>query len=404
VAETAAAVDPRLVALGLTDEIAVEFPEGTVDVDATEAAPVVPPPEPEPLPPSPSPLPRAPLALRAEPSPVAEPLPESATLIETSVVHGAWPRAAELTIEELGFRVNGRSRVAVRWSDVTSIDVRRGRVNVRAGTATVPLALAVEGVAAPELNAEFARVLSDARDGTLDVQGTAVHELQNAMDSVRDTFEASDDPFIPRALGGALAMLTLILALALPEILSFLTRPAVTANAFVLGSRLQAFDPRVLLVAVAAAALVTSLAARAALGPHAMSWARGTLRGWHIERPSPVAHIRKGVAVVFLYPAAAAALLAAALLIALPSARSHATVDPARIHVVRPLPFFDRTASWSDVVEIVPLAATGAEHPHGLAVLIRFTDGASVTTQDLPVRNSTDRYFLELTRKWSARR
>lgn len=443
-AEAEAAVDPRLVALGLATEIVIEFPEGTIEVDmlenaaidepvvaeppaALEQAPVIPdqrlvvleqPPvlaEPTPAPVI-APTVDAPMvvvpidteestAVRLElaPEPIAEPaFPESAVLIETSVVHGLWPRRAELTLEELGFRVDGPQPVAIRWSDVTSIDVGRERVNVRAKGTTARLALAIDGVAAPELNEAFARLMSEARAGTLDVQGSVVHELQNAMDSVRDTFHTSDDAFVPFALGGALSVLTVILGFAVPEILAFLTRPAVPANAFVLGARLAPIDPRVLLVALAAAAVATSLTARAALGALATSWARGTLRGWHIGRPSMVRPLRQGLALVFLYPAMAAAALALALVIALPSARSHATVDSGGIHVVRPLPLFDRTAPWSEVKEIVPLVASGSDHPHGVAALIRFTDEGTVTTQDLPVRNSTDRYFLELTRKWYA--
>lgn len=456
-----AAVDPRLVALGLATEIVIEFPAGTVEVDALDAPPVVPErrpvvPEPPPVP-SQAVVPPAPIvappdeiaitfpiqqdeipiefppelvedpipqvetpvaqvettivlpiaaeerpAVRLEPTPLPEPLPESAVLIQTSVVHGLWPRRAELTLEELGFRVAGPQPIAIRWSDVTSIDIRRERVSVRATTETVRLALAVDGVAAPELNEAFARVMSEARAGSLDIEGSAVHELQNAMDTVRDTFHSSDDAFIPLALGGALTVLTVILAFAVPEILAFLTRPTVPQNAFVLGARLAPIDPRVLLIALAAAAIATSLTARGALGVHATSWARGTLRGWHIERPSIVAPLRRGLALVFLYPLVAGAALAVSLLVATPSARSHATVDSTGIHVGRPLPFLDRTATWSDVKEIVPLAASGSDHPHGVAVLIRFNDEATVTTLDLPVRNATDRYFLELTRKWYA--
>lgn len=399
-------VDPRLAALALAEEIAVEFPEGTF-----EEGPVVPaeaPEVPEPLAPIPAVIDAAPVEhapLRLEPTPVApvEDLEESEVLLTTSVVRGIVPRVTELTLEQLGFRLAGPRPLAVRWSDVTRVDVRHGSVSIRTSRGTTRIALAIDGVAAPELCAGFARVIDEARTGSFRPEGTAVHELQNGLDSVRDTFHSSDDPFIPLAMGGALAGLAVVLALALPEILAVLTRPSVPANAFVLGSRLSALDPRVVLLALAVALLATAVAARAALGAHAAAWARGTLRGWHAGRPSPLAHARRVLAIAFLYPAVSAAIAALALLIAVPSARSHATVDAGGIAVVRPLALFDRSAAWGDVAEIAVLAASGADHPHGVAALIRGSDGSTiVSTLDLPMRNATDRHFLELTRKWHA--
>lgn len=397
-------MDPRLAALALKDEIRVEFPEGTLEDDpvvpmeATEV-PAAPPPAPAP----PAPAERAPLRLEAAPVAPADELQESDVLLVTSVAHGLIPRVTELTLEQLGFRLTGPMPRGIRWSDVTRIDVRWGRVHVRARSGTLRLALAIDGVAAPELNTAFARVIEEARSGAFDGEGSAVHELQNQMDRVRDTFQSSDDPFIPLAMGAAFAGLTAVLALALPEILSFLTRPSLPTNAFVLGSRLSVADPRIVVLALAAAALVTAIAARAALGPHAPSWARGTLRGWHAARPSPLAHARTVLALVLLHPAAAAAAGALALAVALPSARAHATVDARGIAVVRPLPVFDRSAEWAEVSEIVTLVASGSDHPHGVAALIRATDGSTlVSTVDLPLRNASDRRFLELTRRWHA--
>lgn len=161
-AEAEAAVDPRLIALGLASEIVIEFPEGTIEVDVLESAaldepvavgppvareqtpvvaepPVVPdqrlvvlerplvrpepPPAPVIAPTVDALLVDAPIeaeesaAVRLElaSEPIPEPvLPESAVLIQTSVVHGLWPRRAELTLEELGFRVAGPQAVAIR--------------------------------------------------------------------------------------------------------------------------------------------------------------------------------------------------------------------------------------------------------------------------------------------------
>jgi len=105
---------------------------------------------------------------------------------------------------------------------------------------------------------------------------------------------------------------------------------------------------------------------------------------------------------VFLHPAIAAAALALAVALALPSARVQATVDQQGVQRLGPLPFFDRSAPWTDVEEIVVTAASGGNHPDGHGVLIRFIDRTTVATQDLPVRNGGDRYFYELTRKWHA--
>jgi len=447
VAEAEAAVDPRLVALGLATEIVIEFPEGTVEEDAV-AAEVAPPPRPiappakpvAPLPilvmpaaalvpPAPPPItyvaPRPvvpvadevpvvmpeiskappdprPLVIEAMPVVAPEPLAESQVLLRTAVILGRWPRPAELTLQQLGFRVAAPRPVAVAWNDVTAIEPGRAHVRVRTQSERIDLVVGIDGVAAPELNERFAAVLSEARDGALDLEGTAVHELQNATDALRDGFHATDDAFIPIALGGALSLLTLILALALPELLSFATRPSVPANAFLLEGRLAIVDPRVLIAAVGGAAAITALVARASLGAQAGSWARGTLRGWHIERPSIVAPLRRALALVFLSPAVAAAAFGLALVLALPSARVHATVDQLGVQRFGPLPAFDQSASWTEVEEIVATAVSGGGHPDGLAVLIRSIDGSTLTTQDLQVRNGTDRYFYDLTRKWRA--
>jgi hypothetical protein len=302
-------------------------------------------------------------------------------------------------VEELGLRIDMEPRLAVPWSEVTVV-AARGHVIVRTKAGTIAFALALEGVGEPTLAAPFARVLNEARNGSLDLSGTAFNDLQNAMDALRDRFYEGDDALLPAMLGAAMALLTLVFTILLPDALAIGTLPAPAADGFLIGSRVSPLDPRVVLAATGAAGMLAAFAAWAALGHQAGAWARGTLRGWHRERTALIGPARRAMALVVRSPALGAAAVLLGVVAALPSARTQTIVDATGVTTVHELPFLDRHSPWSSVSELLTVPAPGGRHAEGVAVLIRFGNGPALNTSDLYVRNGTDRQMYEMARGW----
>jgi hypothetical protein len=289
-------------------------------------------------------------------------------------------------------------RLAVPWSEVTVV-AARGHVIVRTKAGTIAFALALEGVGEPTLAAPFARVLNEARNGSLDLSGTAFNDLQNAIDALRDRFHEGDDALLPAMLGAAMPLLTLVIAVLLPDALAIGTR-APAADGFLVGSRVSPLDPRVVLASAGAAGMLAAFAAWAALGHQAGAWARGTLRGWHRERTAFVGPARRALALIVRSPALGAAAVLLGVVAALPSARTQTIVDATGVTTVRELPFLDRHRPWSSVSELLTIPAPGGRHAEGVAVVIRFVSDPPLNTSDLYVRNGTDRQMYEMARGW----
>lgn len=334
--------------------------------------------------------------------PAATPLPtlEARTNgIAVPVFSGFPGRLGVLTFDTVGIHLTGKKPFGAPWTAVTQLDVRRGQVRLRTKERALVLTVAVDRVAEPTLGGQLVRLLAEARRGSLDRSGSALLEFRNASDRLRDEFQDEDDLFTPAVIGVVLAATAVACVAMAPHMLALGASPAVLNGIFVIDSRISLFDPRSLLTGLAAAAMLASLIVRVASKGQAVVWARGTLRGWHRGRPVPTL-ARLVLATVVARPAIAAAVLLLGATLALPSARTLVVVDGSGLKVVRELPFLDEERSWKAVAEITSVPAPLDRHPSGVAVVVRFADGASITTLGHYLRGGTDKQFLDVARTW----
>ena len=393
-------VDLRLVALSLVPPPDTVEQRDVKPVAPREAAPFAPPPLAAHAPTGKA----APAESMSIGPPAREPaLPPSALLLSGHIALGFPPRALEFSLEQRGFRINAKQPVHVPWSEVVDIRERRGRVAITTATRRFVFDVPIEGVAEPELAGPLARVIQEASGGSLGLSGSAYLELQRAADFVRDRFHEEDDPLIPSLVGLVFGFATAIFAGLLPVAVLLLTRPEVPSGAFLIAPRLSSFDPRVVLIALGAAALLASLVVRIAIGRQGAAWARGTLRGWHQSRGRFLdASARRALAAFVQYPLVSAALLLGGLVSALPSTRSHVIVDAAGVHVFGVLPFFDESRSWGTVTGIETIPAPADRHYGGIAVVFHFADRSPVNTLDEDVWGGTDGHLFEQANGWRA--
>jgi len=327
-------------------------------------------------------------------------LAPSGVLLRGPVVMGYPEQKLQITLEQLGFRINAKESIEVPWSDVKDIKARRGRVMVRTKGRAVSFGIPIEGIAEPTLAGPLARVVKEASGGSLDLAGSSFLELQNATDSLRDHYHDEDDPLIPTVVGLVFVLAGLTVTALLPDALAIATRTPVPAGAYLLDSPLAGFDPRILLAAFAAAAMLAAGVVRVAMGKAATAWARGTLRGWHDGARRPIELARRGLAAIVLNPEIAAAVLLASLVLTLPSARVQTIIEPGGFHLMREIPLFDDDRPWSQVTDIQTVTAPTAQHFEGIAVVFRFQGKSNVTTLDARLRGGTDKQLLTSATAW----
>jgi hypothetical protein len=327
-------------------------------------------------------------------------LPPSGVLLRGPIVMGYPEQKLQITLEQLGFRINAKEPIDVAWTDVRDIKTRRGRVVVRTKGRPVAFGIPVEGVAEPTLAGPLARVVKEASGGSLDLAGSSFLELQNATDSLRDHFHDEDDPLVPTVVGLVFGLAGLTFTALLPDALAIATRTPVAVGAYLLDYPLSGFDPRILAAAFAAAAMLAAGIVRVAMGKAATGWARGTLRGWHEGGRRPVALIRRGLASIVLNPAIAAAVLLAAIVLCLPSARAQTIIDESGFHIMRAIPFFDDNRGWTTVKDMTTVPAPTLQHFEGVAVVFTFNDNSQVTTLDAHLRGGTDKQLLTSATEW----
>jgi hypothetical protein len=243
-------------------------------------------------------------------------------------------------------------------------------------------------------------VVKEASGGGLDLAGSSFLELQNATDSLRDHFHDEDDPLVPTVVGLVFALAGLTLTALMPDALAIATRTPVAAGAYLLDYPLAAFDPRILAASFGLAAMLAAGIVRVAMGKAATAWARGTLRGWHEGGRRPIALLRRGLAAIVLNPAIAAAVLLAAIVTCLPSARAQTVVDASGLHIVRALPFFDEDRAWTSVKDMKTVPAPTLQHFEGVAVIFMFDDGSEISTLDAHLRGGTDKQLLTSATEW----
>jgi len=327
-------------------------------------------------------------------------LPPSGVLLRGPIVMGYPEQKLQITLEQLGFRINAKEPIDVAWTDVREIKSRRGRVVVRTKGRPVAFGIPVEGVAEPTLSGPLARVVKEASGGSLDLAGSSFLELQNATDSLRDHFHDEDDPLVPTVVGLVFGLAGLTFTALLPDALAIATRTPVAVGAYLLDYPLAGFDPRILAAAFAAAAMLAAGIVRVAMGKAATAWARGTLRGWHEGARRPVALLRRGLAAIVLNPSIAAAVLLAAIVTCLPSARAQTIIDESGFHIMRALPFFDDNRGWTSVKDMKTVPAPTVQHFEGVAVIFTFEDNSQISTLDAHLRGGTDKQLLTSATQW----
>lgn len=328
-------------------------------------------------------------------------LPERTNGIAVAVFRGFPARRAVLTFDNIGLHVSGKEPLGVPWTEIAPLRVRRGQLHIRTATRGVVISVAIDGVREPALARPLARVLEEARGGSLDRSGSAFLEFRNATDRLRDAFADEDDAFTPAVAGLVFLACAATVVMLVPHILALGTAPAVPQGMYVLDSRLSPLDPRSLTIALAAAALLSSLIVRIAGGRHALAWARGTLRGWHRGRAA-TGVARHALATIVERPAIAAAVLLLGVTLSLPAARTVVVFGDHGVRMVRELPFLDDERPWGAVAEITAIPAPLDRHPSGVAVVVRFADGASITTLGNYLQGGTDKQLFDTARGWRA--
>jgi hypothetical protein len=327
-------------------------------------------------------------------------LPPSGVLLRGPIVMGYPEQKLQITLEQLGFRINAKEPIDIAWTDVREIKSRRGRVLVRTKGRPVAFGIPVEGVAEPTLAGPLARVVKEASGGSLDLAGSSFLELQNATDSLRDHFHDEDDPLVPTVVGLVFGLAGLTFTALMPDALAIATRTPVASGAYLLDYPLAGFDPRILAAAFGLAAMLAAGIVRVAMGKAATAWARGTLRGWHEGSRRPVAFLRRGLAAIVLNPSIAAAVLLAAIVTMLPSARAQTIIDASGFHIMRAVPFFDDNRSWTSVKDMKTVEAPTVQHFEGVAVIFTFADNSEISTLDAHLRGGTDKQLLTSAEEW----
>ena len=330
-------------------------------------------------------------------------LPPSGVLLRGPIVMGYPEQKLQITLEQLGFRIDGKEPIDVAWTDVREIKPRRGRVVVRTKGRPVAFGIPVEGVAEPTLAGPLGRVVKEASGGSLDLAGSAFLELQNATDSLRDRFHDEDDPLVPTVVGLVFALGGLTFTAILPDALAIATRSPIAPGAFLLDYPLSGFDPRVLAAAFAAGAMLAAGIVRVAMGKAATAWARGTLRGWHETGRKPIVLARRGLAAIVLNPALAAAVLLAGVVLTLPSLRIQTVIDQSGFHITTAIPLLgDDNRPWTSVTDVTVVDAPTTQHFEGVAVVFTFKDKGPLSTLDGRLRGGSDRQLVTSAEKWRA--
>lgn len=314
------------------------------------------------------------------------------------VHEGRRRRDALCELDGTGVRITDRedSRT-VAWPDLRSVVADRGRVRIVLPSGQIILSIALDGVIEPGLAPFFVRVLADGRSGALDRTG-ALHELTLAIDHTVEGFSDADDPVVPLAIGGFAAIVGVILVAAVPLGSQLAAHITPAAGAFAILPRLSTLDPRVVVASFAGGATFAAAVARIALGPAAVSWARGTLRGWHPNAAGLEDRTRRAIASLVLSWRIVALVAAIALLLAMPSAFARTVVDAGGIHTASGLPFLSTDRDWSVVTDVVPIAVGFAERPEGFVTMLMLADGSRLSTRGRDLVGGSERAFYDFSR------
>jgi len=341
--------------------------------------------------------------------------------IRMDVRFGLFGRA-RLELAPIGFALVGlRTGTAYTWSEVKDVQARRGVlyikteadrervVSTKESTTVQPyveklsrsLMVSIDGASEPGLAPYVAKVMQDMRAQTFNYHATSWLEYENALERVRSEFAEHDDPFVP-AVAGALFAFSFFAALfILPEIVNLASdiRPPAGSGAFVIQPRYSWLDLRSFVMAVGLAALVTRFVLRLGLGASALSWARGSVRGWHTRGPRALKIATKELARLLLGTTVAAGALFFGFAAFAPTVATTLVIDSVGLREVVPLPFVGIDKKWSDVTDVQK--SEGPGRLEGFGVTIFFSGGRWVTTIDHDLSGGTDGQLLKSAKSWA---
>jgi hypothetical protein len=326
---------------------------------------------------------------------------------------------ARLELAPMGFSlVQLVGGTAYTWAEVKDIKANRGRVEItteanrervvttKESTTTQPfverltraLVVSIDGATEPEFAPYVAKVMQDMRAGTFNYHATSWLEYENALERLKSDFAEHDDQFVP-AVAGALFAFIFIAGLAiLPEIVNLGTDIRPAAGAFVIQPRYGWFDIRSAVMAIGLSALLTRLVLRLGLGPSALSWARGTVRGWQTKGPRAARLATRQLARMLLSTSGAALCLVVGLLAFTPTVLSTLVIDSNGLRDVVPLPIVGVDKKWSEVSGVEK--SVGPGRLEGFGVTIKFVDGRWVTTVDHDLSGGSDGVLLQKAKSW----
>jgi hypothetical protein len=384
-------------------------------------APVfVPPPEPKPFSPpvfiAPAAPPRPPAYLE-----LMETIGKHPAVIRKDVRIGVFGRA-RLELAPIGVALVGRrAGTAYTWNEVKDIQANRGRllikteadrervVKTKESTTTQPyvekltrtMVVSVDGAAEPGLAPFVAKVMQDMKAQTFNYHATSWLEYENALERMRGEFAEHDDPFVPAVAGALFVFIFFAGLFMLPEIVNLASdiRPPAGSGAFVVQPRYSWLDLRSFVMAVGLSALLTRLVLRLGLGASALSWARGSVRGWHTTGPRATRILTRELARLLLGTTVATAALFLGFAAFAPTVASTLVIDSGGLREVVPLPIVGIDKKWSEVTEVQK--SDGPGRLEGFGVTVFFSGGRWITTVDHDLSGGTDGQLLRSATSWA---
>jgi hypothetical protein len=341
-------------------------------------------------------------------------------VIRKDVQFGYFGRA-RMELSPMGFALVGlRTGTAYTWDEVKDIRASRGRIEIKTeadrervvktkeGTRVEPyvekltraLVISIDGATEPGFAPYLARVMQDMKAQTFNYHATSWLEYENALERVRGEFSEHDDPFVPAVAGALFGFIFLAGLFILPEIVNLASdiRPPAGSGAFVVQPRYSWFDIRSFVMAIGLSALLTRLVLRLGLGSAALSWARGSVRGWHTSGPAALRLATRSLARLLLGTSFSAAALFLGFAAFAPTVASTLVIDHVGMREVVPLPLIGVDKKWTEVSDVQK--SEGPGRLEGFGVTVFFRDGRWVTTVDHDLSGGTDGQLLQRATNW----
>ncbi len=339
-------------------------------------------------------------------------------VIRKDVQYGYFGRA-RLELSPMGFALVGlRTGTAYTWNEVKDIRASRGRLEIKTeadrekvvktkeGATTQPyvekltraLVIAIDGATEPGFAPYIAKVMQDMKAQTFNYHATSWLEYENALERVRGEFAEHDDPFVPAVAGALFAFIFIAGLFILPEIVNLASDIKPPAGAFVVQPRYSWLDIRSFVMAIGLSALLTRLVLRLGLGSSALSWARGSVRGWHTSGPLPLRIATRELARLLLGTGFAAAALFLGFAAFAPTVASTLVIDGVGLREVVPLPIIGVDKKWAEVEKVEK--SVGPGRLEGFGVTVFFNGGRWVSTVDHDLSGGTDGQLLQRATNW----